>query len=1104
MVHRNMNWTDLNRSLRTVSDAHHETDIVLRFFAGFMISTLHLSGTNEDVLWSSCGQHCRDEFVKCLQEFPGDWIRSFHLFVSDEEHLQPRNTRANSRKNGRSGSTNAHSCYLAQSITIGAHSFTHYAILVSTTPDSLIFILPAREADGRHFQYIEIPDQYILQCTQCTTKDLGEQKYALHLILNTAGSLMINGEEKPFNGSTVCINSDNDLRALYNALKESERKPKKGRVIRRISSTIVALDNGEEVARKSIQHFESSSEQQGCLSVNAGDAMDDNQESGIPGQPANEENTQSESARVTPAVDESQPTASREMFTSSAALGGTCLPVSPGKSAISEPRDADAQPPEKAHPIDCDTNLAETYLDKGDALLSKDLTSNAESEANADNSTGPQISNAESITLQPRHSSRSSTREQETQNKSPVSRNKRGRASSNRKDRSKLPNTQESLLFPLRRSTRKVYTSNSKAAVDWEEDLRPTEEDETEREVPKDLDVTSISSPSPGGKSIFNRKSNTAQKKRKARATPSSTKGKNQAKINRKSGNRGNKRTPKLPLQPKELNGRNDKAEEINSPRIDDTTDNVSGSSKSENRANGRPDILREKKGSSELAHHSAGTNDKTFSVSDQDLLSDKENRDPSVRSPREQGEPGNVVISGIDPDMKTASDLREQGLGEREQASPDREGIKSRDRYSLPQDHNIPPICGDDEQTPLARCISTQGALVPDKRPNYETTLNRREDSQNPKAVSKTDELFPASVEKYQTLNTSTHAATNEETMDASQQSMSEQYHPASDNKKRSAPQDRTSESQSKKARMSVFPVPYQQAMPQSGDLVTKNSGDDDISKEKPQTDNLSTRNSPGEECFTIPSPKSRDFRARRIPSPFNVSSQTKSSPLSTSSLKKSIVDENGSPRLVSRHYDSLDITRREIQFPRLEYLDEDTSSHSEYYGDHDDADFTDYSMSDKSSISTLRGPQAVASTTNESKTHPVSVLPGDTDEVEEGDHLNIGSRIPVTERPKGCTKEPNQLVKMMITPYSILGSPRKEASPEVQDPVLQGAASNDFAQPQPEVTERGKSIGRGHNQPDWQRSMETMQKATQDMLLSTNQVSSMVCAIILLNPAF
>ena len=1027
--------------------------------------------------------------------------------MSEEEHLQPRNTRANARKSGRFGSNNVHSCHLARSITIGTQSFARHAILSSITPTSLIFILPVREGDGGHFHYIEIPDQYISQCTQCNTRDLGEQKYTLRLTLATTGFLMMNGEEKPLNGSTVYIASNNDLWELYNALKESERKPQKGRVIRRISSTIVALDNGEEVARKSIKHLESSSGQQGCLLVNDGDAIDDNRWSGISGQPANEKNTQSELAQVTPAMDESQLRASQEMYTSGAALGEISLPVSPDKRATSGPSVGDMQPPEKVYPINGDTSLAEACLDKGDIPISKDLTSNAGSEANADNGTRPQTSNVPPTTLQPRRSSRSSTCEQEAQNESSENRNRRGRVSSNRRDRSKLPNTQESLLFPLRRSTRKVYTSNPKAAVDWEEDLRPTEEDETERDVQKDLDVTSISSPSPGGKSIFNHKPNTAQKKRKARATPSSAKGKNQKKRNRASGNRGNKRTTKLPLQPKESNGSNGKLDKINSPKTNDATKSIKAGIKSDNRTDNRPDTMSEREYSPGLAPQFTTANNNSFPVRGQDPSSDKENRDPSTKSPHKQEKPGSVVIGGIGSEMKAALNLQGQGLREREQVSPDKNGLASQGRYSLPQNNDIPPLCDDDEQTSLSGCM---GSLVTDKHPVHQTTLDQREDSQDLKDVAEGDErlrLLPASTEKYQKPDTSTQTARNEEHESGSKQSISEQCHQVSDNKKRSAAHD-PSETQSKKLRMNISPDLEKATLHQARDLAANNSENHgvSVSTEKPTAFRRNTIPSVGEEYFiltcTTPSPKSHAFGVERLHSPFDASNQAKLSLLSTSSSRKSIVDENGSPRLLSRHHENVDPAGTGIHFSRFEYVDEDTNSQSEYYGDHDDTDFTDCSMSNNSSISTLQGPHTVGSTTKELKAYSVTALPTDTDEVEEVDPFNMGSRIPVTEKLRRCAKEPNQPVNTMITPYSILGSPRKEASPEVPDPLLQGSLSNDFSQPQPEVTEPRKSVEKGHSQPEWQRSLETMQKATQDMLLSTNQVRPTTCAIMLLGP--
>lgn len=61
--------------------------------------------------------------------------------------------------------------------------------------------------------------------------------------------------------------------------------------------------------------------------------------------------------------------------------------------------------------------------------------------------------------------------------------------------RARLATTQESLLFPrLRNSKRKVYTAHSKAEVDWDEDLRPSDDDGGAA-VQDSLEVTSVSSP---------------------------------------------------------------------------------------------------------------------------------------------------------------------------------------------------------------------------------------------------------------------------------------------------------------------------------------------------------------------------------------------------------------------------------------------------------------------------------------------------------------------------------------------------------------------------------------------------------------------------------
>lgn len=76
--------------------------------------------------------------------------------------------------------------------------------------------------------------------------------------------------------------------------------------------------------------------------------------------------------------------------------------------------------------------------------------------------------------------------------------------------RARLATTQESLLFPRPRNLkRKVYTANSKAEVDWDEDLRPSGDDGGAA-VQDSLELTSVSSPT----STANEKINFSGKKK--------------------------------------------------------------------------------------------------------------------------------------------------------------------------------------------------------------------------------------------------------------------------------------------------------------------------------------------------------------------------------------------------------------------------------------------------------------------------------------------------------------------------------------------------------------------------------------------------------------
>ncbi|GKZ29727.1 hypothetical protein AbraIFM66950_006237 [Aspergillus brasiliensis] len=99
------------------------------------------------------------------------------------------------------------------------------------------------------------------------------------------------------------------------------------------------------------------------------------------------------------------------------------------------------------------------------------------------------------------------------------------RLRSTNRGRVRRSNTQESMVIYARHSKQKVYTTNSKAAVDWDEDLRPSA-DEVKRPL-QDAEITSISSPLPGETSFVGSRLAVPGKKGAAKGKTQTTKRKN-------------------------------------------------------------------------------------------------------------------------------------------------------------------------------------------------------------------------------------------------------------------------------------------------------------------------------------------------------------------------------------------------------------------------------------------------------------------------------------------------------------------------------------------------------------------------------------------------
>ncbi|XHF98374.1 hypothetical protein AWENTII_001927 [Aspergillus wentii] len=155
------------------------------------------------------------------------------------------------------------------------------------------------------------------------------------------------------------------------------------------------------------------------------------------------------------------------------------------------------------------------------------------------------------------------------QRKSSGNRPRKTKSSTERKGRTRFLDTQESLIFPRsRRPKRKVYTVHSKPAVDWDEHLRPSDQGD-DMLAAKDPEVTSVSSPSPGESSIFDKSSKNTTRKRKAKGCQSAEKGKKPIKKKKTNCDPRSEEAARSPLVSTGTNARNRR----NKVSVSDTKD---------------------------------------------------------------------------------------------------------------------------------------------------------------------------------------------------------------------------------------------------------------------------------------------------------------------------------------------------------------------------------------------------------------------------------------------------------------------------------------------------------------------------------------------------
>lgn len=1070
----------MNSSPRISSILFHEADIVLRFFAFAIIRVLHTTGTNDDPIWMNCEPVYRTVYLKCLQEFPGDFIQSFHLYIAELEYYESRSTRSKSKKDGRSVHKKASSCHLIQSIAFGSQIHAENTILASSSPKNLTFILPAKGEVPGHFQYIEIPVHHILQLTQYTEGTLG-------LSLDTIGPIMMDGKERLLHESTAYMTADSDLQDLCTAIRGNGQKIRKGQIIRRTSATVVTLDTGEEVARKSIQHREKLShalDHQSDLSeVELHDFNDQKQP-----EPAvyeqNEPHVGPKLAQKASSLNESL------LLTSQIAAIPTNTPSkasglqSPEGEPILEQRNENIQVPgdDLSSPVSYKGTPKDTIYNEHQEpnVLTSQLESTMRS---ADDGTGPRTTGL--VTQNPQRRISRKRNGRMSSQKGPERCSTRRKVSTNRNDRLNLPDTQESLLFPRsRRSNKKVYTSNSKAAVDWEEDLRPTEDDEEpETNIPRDIEVTSVSSPVPGDTSIFH-KSFTTKPKRKARVTPSSIKGKKRTQ-RRKAVTNKRKKTDRLLLQTKTSNSSNTIHETAIGHEAKDA----------KNTENENTYVPTEAKNTSSLvlAGDASAITPTPYQFPLKCSPVNALEGDCEIATVKDGEQESTPRSNRNGSQMMTNSTPQKQYLGSKVQDSSDKATARSK-RIS----ESTAPA---DEQGSSMSCASAQGSQAPDMR------SNKRQYPESANSLRPQHDELGLNSESAKDRTTGIKAQSMM-TRSGFQQSELEQGSPVYKSGKRTVTQDCMGEGQNQKASTAVASMLDKKNIDHSANATTVKLGQE----ERSENDSFSRETSAAMKgCPEIPagkrptspsmSPQSRSSASGRASelSTIHISGQGRpiySNFLSSTSPKKSIVDDNGSPRLVSRRFhDNIPLAwrgSRRLRFERDLHPLGEASSQSGYHGDSDDVDFITPSLSDTSSIS------------KRSWSRSASASNSDANEIEETSYPNKRRCIPVTDklrRAKGSSEQP---IKAMITPFSLTASPQK-AKPALDTEYNRGMkAPHPELKPSPsiasvfleqELAQLSKRIEGSQSQASWQASLEAIQKALHDMLLNTSEVSPNHC---------
>ncbi|KAF7167093.1 hypothetical protein CNMCM5623_000532 [Aspergillus felis] len=502
----------------------YENDAVTRFLAGTFMQTLHLSQKDIERFGHAHDFKLLGVLSRSMAAFPEEPIKFFHHYECEAHRIQREPEKC---------SILVPSCDIVLSSN-GENSTLALGseLLGVIRPESLIFILAMTRPSGKLCQFIDISMRSTLEPVRTSRQYTDGGMSPLILQFDVDASLSVNGKKQISGESTLNISSHHDLADLHTTIETNGKQMKRqstelSTLTRMSSSIIISLDIYDDASRP-FDHSQTlfeNEEQRPVYCFGSDGNQPENKPCESQATSSSHDRSvlsqQSESARGTSAMGDSLKTLHPISSSHNVSKQHGCKrsPValkrkSPGRSMVEEGgnrltlKEYSDNSAEKLHKGLFDCALAEIDTGTWKKSPPHDRTSHS------------QVPEENDADLLPAQKGRLRSRRHHQKKGLTSSKNARGL----------MPDTQESLIFPMRHSTRKIYT-HARASVDWEEDLRPSDElEQPEGQI--SLDVTSISSPPPGEKSIFDQASRKGTK-RKSKGKTSSSK---RRKTSRKGG----------------------------------------------------------------------------------------------------------------------------------------------------------------------------------------------------------------------------------------------------------------------------------------------------------------------------------------------------------------------------------------------------------------------------------------------------------------------------------------------------------------------------------------------------------------------------------------